>query len=211
MMTKTHETTRPTRRPKAAGEEPAKKERRTAAQRIADLEAEIAKVKEREAARTMRADPAVKLTAVAVRALNKALAGAEDAELVQALEAAKGGDRYVPGGARAPGAAAREAEERGVGNVPGSTRRTLTRVGVLLVGGSDPRHRHGIQAAAALGPRQRLPLRGEVVPRKRRTDLRGFAEAPSLGSSAGSCHALGPRQKRGISGPPDHLPEGNRT
>jgi len=89
MMTKTHETTRPTRKPKAAGEEPAKKERRTAAQRIADLEAEIAKVKEREAARTMRADPAVKLTAVAVRALNKALAGAEDAELVQALEAAK--------------------------------------------------------------------------------------------------------------------------
>jgi len=72
-----------------AGQEQAKPKRRTAAQRIADLKAEIERVQEREAARELRADPAVKLTAQAVRALNKARGEAEDRELVQALDAAR--------------------------------------------------------------------------------------------------------------------------
>ena len=46
-------------------QERAKPKRRTAAQRIADLKAEIERVQEREAARELRADPAVKLTAQA--------------------------------------------------------------------------------------------------------------------------------------------------
>jgi len=70
-------------------QERAKPKRRTAAQRIADLKAEIERVQEREAARELRADPAVKLTAQAVRALNKARGEAEDRELVQALDAAR--------------------------------------------------------------------------------------------------------------------------
>ena len=73
----------------SAGQEQAKPKRRTAAQRIADLKAEIERVQEREAARELRADPAVKLTAQAVRALNKARGEAEDRELVQALDAAR--------------------------------------------------------------------------------------------------------------------------
>ena len=64
--------------------------RRTAAQRIADLQAEIERVKEREAAKELRADPAVKMTAAAVRAINKALGEAKEAELREALSAAKG-------------------------------------------------------------------------------------------------------------------------
>ena len=47
-------------------------------------------MREHEAAKSLRADPAVKLTAQAVRALNLALAEAGEPELVQALDAAKG-------------------------------------------------------------------------------------------------------------------------
>ena len=80
----------PNPNPKARAREP--KPRRSADEKIADLLAQVERVKEREANRAMRADPAVKLTAAAVRAINKAIAeaqGAEQAELVQALEAAK--------------------------------------------------------------------------------------------------------------------------
>ena len=63
---------------------------RTAEQRVADLEAEIAKVKEREATKELRADPAIKLTSAAVRALNKAIGEAKDAELVEVLKGARG-------------------------------------------------------------------------------------------------------------------------
>ena len=64
--------------------------RRTADERVAELEAEIARVREREATKDLRADPATKLTSAAVRAVNKALAEAEEPELVEALTAAKG-------------------------------------------------------------------------------------------------------------------------
>ena len=90
-MTEATTTEKPKRTPKPkTTDEKAKPKRRTAEERIADLQAEIERVREREAAKELRADPAVKLTAVAVRALNKALGEAEEPELVQALEAAKG-------------------------------------------------------------------------------------------------------------------------
>lgn len=87
----TTKTEKTKRTPKAkADAEKAKPKRRTAEQKIADLLAEVERVKEREAAKEMRADPAMKLTAQAVRALNKAIGEAEEAGLVEALEAAKG-------------------------------------------------------------------------------------------------------------------------
>jgi len=46
-------------------------------------------VREREATRALRADPAIKLTAAAVRALNRALGEAKDEALVEALAQAK--------------------------------------------------------------------------------------------------------------------------
>jgi len=76
-----------------------RKPRRTADEKIADLLAQVERVREREAARATRANPAVKLAAVAARAINKAIAEAAaqgeeadlaDAELVRALEAARG-------------------------------------------------------------------------------------------------------------------------
>ena len=76
-------TTKTTKKPTTA------KRRRTADERVAELEAEIARVRERDATKDLRADPATKLTSAAVRALNKALAQAEEPELVEALTAAK--------------------------------------------------------------------------------------------------------------------------
>ena len=67
-----------------------KKNRRSPEQIVADLEAKIAKVKEREATKGLRSDPAVKATSAAVRAVNKALGEAKEPELVEALQAAKG-------------------------------------------------------------------------------------------------------------------------
>lgn len=71
---------------------PAKKStnRRTPQQIVADLEAKIARVHEREATKAVRAEPAIKLTAAAIRALNKALGEAEERELVEALTTARG-------------------------------------------------------------------------------------------------------------------------
>ena len=67
-----------------------KHNRRTPEQIVADLQAQIERVKQRAAAKEARQDPAVKLTAQAVRAIHKALGEAQEPELVQALEAAKG-------------------------------------------------------------------------------------------------------------------------
>ncbi len=85
---------------------PAKKStsRRTPQQIVADLEAKIARVHEREATKAVRAEPAVKLTVAAVRALNKALGEAEEPEMVEALKAATGAlSTYLEGrGLRVP-------------------------------------------------------------------------------------------------------------
>ncbi len=66
------------------------RKRRSPDQIVADLEAKIARVREREATKTLRADPAIKLTSLAARALNKALREAKEPELVEALTAARG-------------------------------------------------------------------------------------------------------------------------
>ena len=61
---------------------------RTAEERVAALEAEIARVRAREATKELRADPAVKATSAAVRAVNKALGIADEPALADALTAA---------------------------------------------------------------------------------------------------------------------------
>ena len=66
------------------------RKRRSAEQIIADLEAKIARVRERDATKALRADPAIKLTSIAARALNKALGEAKEPELMEALTQAKG-------------------------------------------------------------------------------------------------------------------------
>ena len=81
-MTKTTTTT-----PASTNKSP---KRRTPEQIVADLEAKIARVHEREATKAVRAEPAIKLTAAAVRALNKALGEAKEPELVEALTASCG-------------------------------------------------------------------------------------------------------------------------
>ncbi len=67
-----------------------KKAPRSADERVAALQAEIERVRQREATRELRADPGVKATSAAVRALNKALSEATDPELVEVLTAAHG-------------------------------------------------------------------------------------------------------------------------
>ena len=73
------------------------KKRRSAEQRIADLEAEIAKVRQRETAKELRADPAVQEAAKLVRALNLAQGVADNAK-DEALVAAVTTAREAVGG-----------------------------------------------------------------------------------------------------------------
>ncbi len=66
--------------------------RRTAAERVADLQAEIRRVEEREAARELKSDPSVQEAARLVRVLNKSAVVAEEAKdeaLATALSAAR--------------------------------------------------------------------------------------------------------------------------
>lgn len=85
---------------------------RTAQQRIADLEAEIARVKQREASREIKADPAVQEAAKLVRAINKARSVAEEAK-DDALATAAGAARdAVAGYLEARGLPAPQRRER---------------------------------------------------------------------------------------------------
>ena len=62
-------------------ENPTKKRKtRTVEQRIADLEAEIAKVRQRDAAKKLKADPCVQEAAKLIRTLHKATSVAEEAK-----------------------------------------------------------------------------------------------------------------------------------
>ncbi len=85
MTTKTTKKTTTEKKPTTA-----KKAQRTADERVAALEAEIERVRQREATKELRADPGVKATSAAVRAVNKALGVATDPELVDALTVAHG-------------------------------------------------------------------------------------------------------------------------
>lgn len=85
--------------------------RRTADQVIADLEARIAAVREREARKQARADPALRHAAAALRALEKALAATRDAVTQKALAEARASlGALLAGGDGAP--AARPARAR---------------------------------------------------------------------------------------------------
>ncbi len=71
-------------------EQPApRRQRRGIDQRIADLEAKIATIKEREARKKVKADPALRHAAAALRSIDKALAATEDAKMQKALTAAR--------------------------------------------------------------------------------------------------------------------------
>jgi hypothetical protein len=66
-----------------------KRTRRGEAELIADLEAKIATLKARAEAKKVRRDPALRHERVALRSLDKALAGTEDAAMRTALDEAR--------------------------------------------------------------------------------------------------------------------------
>src|SRR5262245_47664993 len=78
------------RKKQAPKEEPAaRRKRRGIDQRIAELEAKIAAIKEREAKKKAKADPALRLASAAVRSLDKALGATKDAVFRQAMSEAR--------------------------------------------------------------------------------------------------------------------------
>ena len=87
-----------------------RRRRRGVDQMIADLEAKIAAIKAREAARQVKADPAVRHARAAARSIDKALSAVKDSAMRQALTSARstlqdcldgtGGRAGVSGGGR---------------------------------------------------------------------------------------------------------------
>ena len=70
-------------------EEPKRRKRRGIDQRIAELEAKIAAIRQREAQRKAKADPALRHASAAVRAIDKALEAAKDAATKRGLNEAR--------------------------------------------------------------------------------------------------------------------------
>jgi hypothetical protein len=66
-----------------------RRQRRSIDQRIADLTAKIAAIKEREARKQAKADPVLRHAAAAIRSIDKALGGVKDASARDALGAAR--------------------------------------------------------------------------------------------------------------------------
>ncbi len=92
--------------------------RRTPEQKIADLEAQIARVKARAAAKEAKASDEGKTFLAAVKAVDKALRVAEDAkdkDMVHTLETARAalGEHLVAMGVRAPDARVRHDRKAG--------------------------------------------------------------------------------------------------
>ena len=67
----------------------AKRKRRSSQEMIADLEAQIARVRARAERRKAKKDPALRHIAAAVRSIDKALAGSKDVATRQALDEAR--------------------------------------------------------------------------------------------------------------------------
>ena len=95
-------------------QEPQRKKRRDVDQQIADLVAKIAAIKEREARKQAKADPALRHASAALKSIEKALEVADDAATQRALNAARSslnaclgleGGVVVPARARRSGAA----------------------------------------------------------------------------------------------------------
>jgi hypothetical protein len=68
---------------------PSRRKRRGIDERIAALEAKILAIKDREARKQAKSDPALRNASAAVRSLDKALAAVKDAETREALETAR--------------------------------------------------------------------------------------------------------------------------
>jgi hypothetical protein len=66
-----------------------KRQRRTIEQMIADLEAQVAAIKEREARKQAKADPALRHVTAALKSVDRALAEASDAATRKALSDAR--------------------------------------------------------------------------------------------------------------------------
>lgn len=74
---------------KKKDEPAARRPRRGVEQRIADLEAKIASIKERETRKQAKADPALRHASSALKAIDKALAAAKDSATKRALSEAR--------------------------------------------------------------------------------------------------------------------------
>jgi len=118
--------------------EPVRRPRRSVDQRIADLVARINAIKQREAERQAKADPALRNIKAALRALDKALGEVEDAGMKRALNEARTLLSSCLGGAPAP-RTRRSASE--LGDLAGA---------LLAYVRTNPGQR-GEQIAAALG------------------------------------------------------------
>ena len=79
------------------------RQRRSVDQKIADLQAKIAALKEREAKKQAKADPALRHAKAALRSIDKALAATEDAGTLRALNAARATLGEILGVARSEG------------------------------------------------------------------------------------------------------------
>jgi len=80
-------------------ETPARRKRRTIEEQIADLQAKITAIKDREARKQAKADPALRHAAAALRSIDKALAASEDAQVKKSLGEARGLLTKLVGGA----------------------------------------------------------------------------------------------------------------
>ena len=96
---------------------PKTRKQRTPEEMVADLEAEIARVKERAAAKEAKARPEVKPFMFAVKATDKAMVAAKDAgneAIYNALESARAlmGEQLIAMGVRAPVTRGRSKSEK---------------------------------------------------------------------------------------------------
>jgi len=119
--------------------EPVRRPRRSVDQRIADLEARINAIKQREADRQAKADPALRNVKAALRAVDKALGEVEDAGMKRALNETRALLGSCLGGSPAPTRTRRSASE--LGDLAGA---------LLAYVRTNPGQR-GEQIAAALG------------------------------------------------------------
>jgi hypothetical protein len=87
------------------------RQRRGVDQRIAELEAKIAKIKEREARKQAKSDPALRHAASALRSIDKALAASKDSETKDALAEARSALAPLLGGSSENGRVRRSAVE----------------------------------------------------------------------------------------------------
>lgn len=103
---------------KSPTKEPAPRKRRGIEDRIAALEAQIARIREREARKKAKADPAMRQVALALRALDKAVATIQDGEAKKTLNGARASlKELLPSGAAAASSAGTGRSRRSAADV----------------------------------------------------------------------------------------------